>query len=255
MPVFPQITSYPLIRQLNLRTLRNESADGSTVTYSDSYARVRAWELEAKGLTGAEWTVVEAFFRSVSGPWQTFTFLDPAGNLLADSEDFGTGAWTNGPLIQLTAGAADPFGTTRATRAVNSGQAAQAVAQTLQVPGNYEYAMSVWARTSAGSNLTLNAANESRTFPLTTQWQRISFSVNPGQNTAAVTFSAQLDPGASADLFGMQVDAQKAPSEYKKTGTNGGVYLKARFAANAFTVTARSTDVYDASIRIVSTEI
>jgi hypothetical protein len=64
----------------------------------------------------------------------------------------------------------------------------------------------------------------------------------------------QLNPGAAVDLFGMQVDAQGATSDYKMTGTNGGVYLKARFAADGFTVQAQSTDVYDATIRIVSTE-
>ena len=254
MAVFPQITIYPLIRQLRLRTVENDLADGSTLVFADSYASARAWELRTRGLMATEWAAIEAFYRSVSGQWQTFTFLDPAGNLLTDSEDFGLGAWTNGPLIHLTSGVEDPFGTTRATTAVNTGQTAQAVVQTLAVPGSYQYALSVWARTSTGSGLTLTAGNAARRFPLTTQWQRISCPVNLGQNTASVTFGAQMDPGASVDIFGMQVDAQWAPSDYKRTSANGGVYAKARFATNAFTVTAQSTDVYDATIRIVNTE-
>ena len=51
-------------------------------------------------------------------------------------------------------------------------------------------------------------ANTALTFPLTTNWQRISIPVNLGQATTSVTFGAQLAAGATVDLFGMQVEAQ-----------------------------------------------
>jgi len=254
MPVFPQLTMYPLVRQLNLRTVVNTLPDGGTVVFTDSDGSARAWEWQAKGLTAAEWNSIESFFRSVSGQWQTFTFLDPAGNLFAESENFGAGAWTNGPLIQLTSGISDPFGTARATHVVNAGQAPQAVTQTLPVPGNFRYALSVWARGATGSSVTLIAGGATLVCSLTAQWRRVSFPVNLGQNTVGMTFGVQLNPGAAADLFGMQVDAQTGPSDYKITGATGGVYLKARFAADVLTVQAQSTDVYDATVRIVSTE-
>jgi hypothetical protein len=246
------LTLYPLTRETRLRTVVNALADGHTVVFSDPDAASIAWELSAKGLTSAEWSAVEAFYKSVSGQWQTFTFLDPAGNLLAESEDFGASAWTNGTLLTLTPGVSDPFGTTRATHVVNGGQAAQAVEQTLAVPGNFKYALSVWARTGAGSSVTLTAAGVSKTFALTGQWRRISLAVDAGLSASSVTFAAQLSAGDAVDLFGMQVDAQAGASDYKKTGTTGGVYSKSRFASDAFTVTAQSTDVYDATIRIVS---
>jgi hypothetical protein len=50
----------------------------------------------------------------------------------------------------------------------------------------------------------------------------------------------------------MQVEAQLAASDYKMTGTNGGVYSNARFASDRLAVRAQSTDVYDSTIRIVS---
>lgn len=252
MLAFPQLTLYPVKRQLNARTVVNTLADGSTVVFSDPAAAWIEWELEAKGLTSAEWQAVEALHQAVAAQWQAFTFLDPVGNLLAQSENFSASAWTNGPLLHLMAGVNDPFGTTRATTVVNTGQAAQAVAQTLAVPGNYEYTLSVWARTSAGSSVTLTVAGIARRFALTSQWQRISVSGNPGQSGPGATFGAQLDPGASVDLFGMQVDAQAGASDYKQTPAAGGVYANARFASDAFTVRAQSTDVYDATIRIVS---
>jgi hypothetical protein len=49
------------------------------------------------------------------------------------------------------------------------------------------------------------------------------------------------------------VEAQLAPSDYKMTGTSGGVFSAARFAADGITVTAQSTDVYDVAIQILST--
>ena len=69
-----------------------------------------------------------------------------------------------------------------------------------------------------------------------------------------MTFGAQLAAGRSVDLFGMQVEAQLGPSDYKKTGDRGGVYAKARFGQMQLTVTAQGTDVYDAVIQIVNTE-
>jgi hypothetical protein len=90
-------------------------------------------------------------------------------------------------------------------------------------------------------------------FALSTVWQRIIFPVSLGQPTSSITFGASLAAGGSVDLFGMQVEAQVAASDYKMTGISGGVFSAARFADDAITVTAQSTDVYDAVIRILST--
>jgi hypothetical protein len=260
MLVFPQLSTgasavYPVTRKTNLRTVLNTLADGSAVVYSDPDAALTTWELRATGLSAAEWNAIETLFQSVAGQWQTFTFLDPVGNLFADSELLSAGAWSNGALMQLTAGVIDPLGTTRATRAINQGGSVELVSQVLAVPGNFQYCLSTWAKTIGMSNVTLMASTTggsvSKTFVLTTAWQKISLAVNLAQNTTTVTFGAQFDPGASVDLFGMQVEAQLAPSDYKKTETQGGVYANARFAEDGLTVKAQSTDVFDAVIRIV----
>ncbi len=261
MLVFPQLATgavalYPVTRQSVLRTVVNTLPDGSTVVYSDPDAAQTMWELQAKGMTAAEWGAIEALFDAVAGQWQTFTLLDPAGNLFANSELLSAGSWVNGALITLTPGIGDPLGTTRATRVVNGGIAAESVGQTLNVPGNYRYCVSTWAKTTGGSSVTLTAAtagaNAAETFALTTSWQQISMPVNLGQATTSVTFSAQLAAGATVDLFGMQVEAQLARSDYKMTGLNGGVYANARFASDSLTVVAESADVYDATIRILA---
>jgi len=259
MLVFPQLVTgasalYPVTVKALQRTVVNVLGDGSTVVLADPDAAATGWELHASGMTLAEWTAIESLFVAASGMWQTFTFLDPTGNLLEQSEDFGAGAWTNGGLIELTTGVGDPLGTTRATGVINSGEAVEGVTQTLAVPGNFSYSLSVWARTDGGSILTLAIGSASKAFALTTAWQRISLAMNLGTGATSVTFGVQLVAGASVDLFGMQVEAQLAASDYKVTTTQGGVYSNARFGADRFTVTAQGTDAYDAVIPIVNTE-
>ena len=260
MLVFPQLTTgaaalYPVTKQSLQRTVVNVLADGSTVVYADPDGAVAGWALRATGLTLAEWNAIESLFQQTSGMAGTFTFLDPVGNLLLQSEDFSTGAWTAGALVQLTAGIADPFGTTRATRLVNTGQASAGLTQILNVPGNFQYCLSVWVRSTSGSAVTLAVANTSKSFAAGTQWKRVYISSNPGQAGATtVTFGAQVAAGGSVELFGMQAEAQLGPSDYKITGAAGGVYPRARFGSDQITVTAQGTDVYDAVIQIVSTE-
>jgi len=260
MLVFPQLSTgaaalYPVTKQSLRRAVVNTLADGKVVVYADSGAAIAGWALRATGLTQAEWNAIENLFQQSSGMAGTFTFLDPAGNLLLQSENFGAGAWAVGALVQLTAGIGDPFGSTRATWLVNTGQAIAGITQLLNVPGDFQYCLSVWVRSSSGSALTLSAANSSKSFAAGTQWKRVYFSSNSGQAGATtVTFGAKLAAGGSVELFGMQVEAQPGPSDYKMTSASGGVYPKARFGSDQITVTAQGTDVYDAVIQIVSTE-
>ena len=87
------------------------------------------------------------------------------------------------------------------------------------------------------------------------QWRRVFLPANEGlAGATTVSFGVTVAAGGSVELFGMQVEAQLGPSDYKLTGTTGGVYPGARFGADTITVTAQGTDVYDAVIQIVNTE-
>jgi hypothetical protein len=263
MLVFPQISTgasslYPLTKTSRQRSVVNTLGDGSTDVYADPSAASLGWELHLTGLTGAEWSLIDTLFQATSGMWQPFTFLDPAGNLLADSETFGGSAWTNGTLIALTTGVTDPFGTIRATTVTNAGAGALSVAQTLTVPANFHYCLSLWAKTTSGTGVTLSISttggSSTKTFVLGTQWSRISLAANLGQIASSVTFAAQLAAGGSIQMFGMQAEAQLGTSDYKQTGITGGVYSNARFGTDKLMVTAQGTDVYDAVIQIVNME-
>jgi hypothetical protein len=257
MPVFPQLTTrvmavYPAARRSIQRSVMNVAADGSSFAYADVDAETRAWDMDARGLTRAEWNALDGFFRQVSGTWQTFTFLDPLGNLLARSEDFTATEWAKGALIQLIPGVSDPLGTQRATQVTNGAQNSGAVAQTLAVPGDYQYCFSVWSRSSGAASLTLKMGAISRTFNINTQWRRIYLSGSPGAATQSVVFGIEVAAGSSVDVFGAQVEPQLGPGDYKRTATRSGVYTNARFASDDLTVTAQGTDVFDAVLRIIS---
>jgi hypothetical protein len=263
MLVFPQLSTgasalYPLTKTSRQRTVVNTLGDGSTDVYADPDAASLGWTLQAKGLTAAEWGAIEALFAATAGMWQAFTFLDPAGNLIVASEDFGASTWTNGALMELTSGISDPLGTTRATAVTNAGEATEAIQQALPVPGNFQYCLSLWARTDSATGVTLSISTTGgsaiKTFTLGTSWIRVSLTANLGQSTDSVTFGAQIAGGGSIDIFGMQAEAQWGASDYKLTGANGGVFSNARFASDKITVTAQGTDVYDAVIQIVNME-
>lgn len=262
MLVFPQLTSgaaalYPLRRRTERRTVVNTLADGQTVVYADPDWAVRRWELQAVGMRQEEMEAVDALFDAAQGPLGTFTFLEPAGNLLARSEEFDAPEWDNDPLIGLTAGIDDPFGGTRATRVQNtSGVAVGGLKQTLLVPGNFRYALSVWVRDAGAQGVTLTASSAGVSGPLsyslTPAWRRVTLSVDIQESTESVTFGADLAAGDSVDFFGMQVEAQLGASAYQRTGARGGVHAQARFGGPVSAVRAQGTDVYDAVIQIVS---
>jgi hypothetical protein len=248
MLYFPQISMYPVVQRFVQRTVLNTLEDGRVDYFADPAAAAVAWDMHLKGMTAVEWDAVQALFNSVAGRWQTFTFLDPVGNLLSQSETFSVPPWTASALLSLTPGVVDPMGTTRATSVVNTGGAAESLTQTLPVPDAFLYCFSVWARSANGSAVTLLAGSESKEFTLSSSWARFSYI---GSGT---TFGIQLDAGAAVELFGMQLEMQIAPSDYKKTGARGGVYSKARFADDQLTATRQGTDIVDAVIRVVSTE-
>lgn len=263
MLVFPQFVTgasalYPLVKRQVRRTVVNRLDGGNTDVYADAGAgEILVWDLQARGMTRAESDAVETLFQTSSGARGTFTFLDPAGNLLTQSETLTDAVWIKDALMTLTAGVADPLGTLRATNVSNGALASGHLSQTLNAPGNFHYCFSGWIRSSSGSSVMLSftsgATTIAKTFTPGTQWQRVFVSGNPAQAPATtVIVEVGLAAGGSADVFGFQMEAQLGLSDYKRTSAQGGVYPKARFAADQLTVTAMATDVYDAAIRIVS---
>lgn len=254
MLVFPQLSTgasgqFPLTRQRRVRTVVNSLGDGRVVRYADEFGEA-AWDLDLRELSSAERAAVESLFAATEGRLRAFTFLDPADNLLAHSEALSNAVWTKDALVAVTAAVVDPLGTSRASRVVNGGLANQGLSQALAAPDTFVYCWSAWVK---GSGLvTLSAGSLTRTFAASGTWTRISVAGAPDGQGASVSFRLTVDPGGSVDVFGLQVEAQPGASGYKITGSQGGVYARARFAKDDLRISAEGPENERARVRIVA---
>lgn len=261
MNFFPQLTTgsvaqYPLVRQRRARCVLNETAGGAQVKLADPDADSKSWLLRISGMTDEEWQAIENLFKSCEGRLDVFTFTDPFDNLLAWSEDLTQTVWQKGPLVEITNSMPDPFGTERATRVGNGSQTGQFVKQVLPVSASFHYCLSGWMRSEAPETVSLRIASASTTLEETVvtspAWQRFFCSGNLGAAEESVEYGIDFGVGVDVDVFGLQVEAQRGASEYKKTGSHGGVYTKARFAEDMLRVTTEGPNQHALEVRVVS---
>ncbi len=254
MNVYPQLASgalaqMPLIRRRETRTAVNDLADGSSLKLADPAGGSTGWELSYSGLSDAELAALQLFFEQCEGSLNSFTFVDPAGNLLAWSEDFANAVWQPGPLLTVASGVTDPFGGKQAFHLANSGNAAQGLTQTLNSPGGYQYSLSAYVKAAQSTPVTLSIGGQSRTLAAGIGWSRIWMTAAGDPSASSVDVSIQLAPGA-IDVFGPQVDAQPAPSAYMKSA-GGGVYQNARFKNDVLTCISTGTNRNSVTVNIL----
>ncbi len=261
MAFFPQVATgalahYPAVKVRRTRSAQNVSVEGRRVAVADAGAASATWELRYTGLSTAERQAIEGLFAASEGRLGTFGFLDPLGNLLAYSEDFGAAAWSRDPLLQATGGFGDPQGGTSAFRLVNSGQAAQEVRQAAGGPATFVYCFSVWVRAASPGMVTLRmssaSASQQKAVAVGTAWRRRFLSGRLGVDETPVTFGVELAAGMSADVFGAQVDAQPAASAYRKTLARSGVYAAARFEQDELAIVAEGPGEHAAVVVVRS---
>ncbi len=259
MAYFPQLVTgaagqFPAKRRTVRRTVVNEAADGRVLKLTDAAASAVEWDLELKGLTDAEWGAIEMLFEAVEGRLGTFAFLDPFDNLLKWSEDLTASVWAAGLGLALTAGVADPFGGTGATSVANTGAGAAAVSQSINAPGWYSYAVSVYARSAAATQVTLyqSAGGDlaSHTFDIGPVWRRIEYGAQFANSEENVQFGAGVPAGSTVELFGFQAEPQVRASGYKKTTSRSGIYANATFAEDTLARTTSGLNNNSCSLRI-----
>ncbi|MCE5306208.1 MAG: hypothetical protein LLG20_01055 [Acidobacteriales bacterium] len=236
--------------------MTNTLSDGSTQRFGDPAGSRIEWTLTYEDLTDAEMAAITTLFQACEGRLLTFTFPDPTANLLGWSENLAADAWRKDPLLQLTSGAADPLGTNRATRITNTGQAAQRLDQSLAAPENLQYCFSLYARSDyTGEIITYRMSGgtgDRRTFTIGPSWKRLIISSKLDSSTETATFGLELPNGRTADVFGLQVEAQPGASQYKITAGQGGVYKRARFMDDSLTVTSQGVNRHSCRVRVTA---
>ncbi|MBV9678564.1 MAG: hypothetical protein JO185_19670 [Acidobacteriaceae bacterium] len=256
---YPQLTSgalaqYPLRKTRITRTIKNILSDGSMILLPDSDARRTIWQLEYSNLSFADVQLLQSHFTACKGPLSAFTFIDPTGNMLASSTDLTNAVWQKSSLLQIQTDTADPLGGTTGQTITNYGQSAQELAQTLEVPANYQYCFSLYAAAVAQIPVTLfqrgpNTEQSKRMF-LSSGWNRLTVSGRLNDSGSSMTVGASLDAGTQIKVFGMQLEAQISPSRYQPTTITGGVYANAHWAIEQFQITAEDINLYATTVSI-----
>lgn len=255
MLFYPQLTTgalsqFPIVKKRSARTVVNTAADGSRIVLGDTAGGTVEWHLTYTGLSDAELGALQAFHASVEGSLQGFTFLDPAANLLAWSEDLGNAVWSVAPLLAISGNIADLFGGTAAWHANNGGNGSQSITQTLNAPAGYRYCFSLYARSAQTCSVNLLLGANTLPHELGPTWRRISLARNGDATAESIVFGIDFPAGAAVDIFGPQVEVQASASRYK-TSTTGGVYENARFRDDTFRFLTTDVNRHTVTVNIL----
>jgi len=260
MNTFPQLTSgaiaqFPFRNGPAYRTLVNSGPGADEIVSSDTDFHTRVWELPFDQLTDAEWQGLEELFQLSEGRLGTFLFLEPGQNLLSWSEQLSNPIWQKAAGISVADGQPDPGGGTGAVHLSSSG--AGAVSQELPIPASYRYAASVWAKTAAsGVALRITDTGSGSVevgFNASNSWKRYSVGYGLSSASQSMAFEIQMSSGASVEIYGPQLEAQLAPSTYKRTEQQAGVFAGARFDNDILSDTAIEVNRHSGVIRIIWT--
>ena len=236
MPTYyPQLDSsgtlaqYPYSSSASFDTVRDDMDMGRRY----AFARIGAglsnfpteplyrWPNNYSSLTQAQADTLEAFFDSMAGRFGEFTYLDPGGNLVKQSELFSHASWS-GAGVGST-GITDPWGGSLACTV--SGSLSTTVLPDGGAAG-FVLCGSVYVKGSGSVTLSLSGAG-SRVWTLpANDWTRVFISGTIA-TSSAVAFSIAL-PGA-VSLFGAQCVPMPGPGEYAKSPGNYGLHSKCRF--------------------------
>jgi len=255
MLIYPQLLTgalaqFPAQKRIQMRTLVNTAADGTTIKLADAGAATLEWQLKYAVLSDSELATLLQFFAAAEGTLNSFTFVDPTANLLAWSNELSDAAWNAASFLSLSRANADPAGGNNAWQATNSGAAPQDFSQTLTAPGGYVYCLSVYAKVSTPGTLTLLLGSNRYSQNLSTVWQRFACTGTGDPTASSMTFGIELGPGAVVDIYGLQVEPQDSPSLYKPS-TTGGCYENARLRDDILSFTTTDVNRHSATVNIL----
>ena len=244
MAIFPALNANGLYTQLPygvsqaFLTSTEAQANGRRYASAQRTEPLRRFSVTYSQLTDAEASVLEAFFDQMKGRYGQFGWLDPAGNLVRYSEDFGHGTWVK---QNVTSGAAvaDPFGGMRATALAFSGLG---VLKTDLEPvglAGYTLCASAWLKaTSGGQTCDIGITDEStyysKTFAIPEAWTRVWF---PRKITGSGTVTWAIScPGGGLQICSPQMTPTPGPGPYVRSPAMYGYRPKCFFGTDTLAV-------------------
>jgi hypothetical protein len=257
--VFPQLSSgamaqYPIRKRTSIGTVKNLLADGSMLVAADPGSAHLVWTLAYANLPTVDMQALQGHFQACSGPFRGFTFLDPTDNLFSYGADLTQPCWITPAGVTIETGLPDPTGGSSAFRFTNTTAVSQCISQTLAVPVSFQYCFSIYASSVDCQSCTLirTSANteQSNVCQLTQAWSRISSSGALLDTGFDLTAGVVLAAGQSVLLFGPQLEPQFAPSRYRPTYSNSGLYVNAHWAQPELVFTAEGPNLFSTSFSI-----
>lgn len=203
------------------------------------------WTLNYAAITNAEVDVLRAFYESMRGRWGQFSYLDPHGNLIPNSEVFSDGSWTR---QTLTVGSAvdDPFGGNRATRMTGNGSNSMMYATVLPSGNASGYILnaSVWLRPQYNGSIFMAFIDSgfgiltNNTFTLAGgKWTRVELPITLATDSyirVLIGGGGTWGTSAVVDVFGAQCNPCGAAGGYMRSPGKPGLFDKCRFDTDTF---------------------
>jgi hypothetical protein len=255
---FPQLATgticqFPSRKDTLERTVLNRTPGNTVVKMADPEAESTRWELAYGGLTDEEISRLEDLFIACEGRLRTFMFVDPFGNLLRWTEDLSNPVWESS--MQTARSSEDPLDGMPGWRVVNAAQAPQIIAQSVDAPGWYRYAFSVWVRSESTQSIVLRLDNADGSLsvrrPVASNWERIVISGDIAGESDYVRCCIEVPAACAVDLYGPQLEAQIDASGYRKNTDLAGVYT-ARFDQDMFGCVSNGPDNHAVRLQVVT---
>jgi hypothetical protein len=256
---FPQLSSgavvqYPIKKTNISRNIQNVLPDGSMILFADPHGWMLNWELTYSELSGSDIGLLQTHFSNCLGPFHAFTFIDPTDNMLVSSEDLTNPAWLNQGGMAIAGNVADPIGGATAFTVTNTSQTPQSIAQTLNVPAGYQYCLSLYAACATQTTLTVSRQgpnmSHSDAISIGTLWTRLVSSGRLSDSGIGFTVGFTLSPGEQVHIYGIQLEAQPAPSRYRPTAQSGGVYPNAHWVSDQLLIAAQGLNQFSSTFSI-----
>jgi hypothetical protein len=261
MRIYPQLTTgaiaqFPVTRTDSRRLVQREGMDGVPgPKFRDSLARSVQWHLRYSALCEQECLALKDFYLESEGALKTFTFLDPVCNLLKWSGELERSNWSAGAGLLVEDGREGLNPRMPASRLINNTAASRRIEQSIGAPASFQYCFSLYARSAGGVVIALEAVGGTERatehLSVTSTWKRVFLSCRLNSDQP-IAFGLELPSGGEVEVCGVQVQAQHAPSSYKSTRSQGGVYPRTRFLDDQLVLQAEGLNQYSATVRLIS---
>ena len=251
---YPQIgagsvAQFPLGRKRKWRPITNWLENDERVLLADAASKEIEWTLGYQELNAAEVSGLRELFDASRGSFRPFGFVDPLANLLGWSGDLLKPDWEFG-LLGAAGGAADPMGGDGAWVLSNAQAGELRLVQSVAIPGAYNACFSVWLSSEAGAVVRLSRDGNEKSFVVGPKWTRCY--VNGTGAGESAEFAIKVPAARSVRVWGLQVESQPYPGQYKATSAARGIYEETYFRDDELKVTATGPGLYNCDVALIS---